>query len=181
MYNLCCWHFVLSGNEIISSLRSLSGSWDRSTMGTGGSGGECGGWLDEEDWLPLGWCETTPGNYWKHLLTQYHITCLTIYSSTKHTPCARCSTEHCQWNAFYTADVSSTLQLVTGTLSALKISSVVGVTTQISEHVHVCTQGFRNPEEAHKHKQRNMSSARPGVNWQSTITFTMSRSKRKAS
>ena len=35
------------------------------------------------------------------------------------------------------------------------------------------------PQGAHKYKQRNGTSARPGVNWQSTVTFTTYKCERK--
>ena len=40
--------------------------------------------------------------------------------------------------------------------------------------------GSWDPEEAHKHEQRNRSSVQPGVNWQLTVTIIMSKCEMKA-
>ena len=83
-----------------------------------------------------------------------------------HTLCALSTA--CQWNTCCTAAASSTLQFV------------VGVTTHLPISEQVCApQGPRDPEGAHKCVQRNRNSAQPGVNQQSTVTFTMSKCERK--
>ena len=77
----------------------------------------------------------------------------------------RCSSEHCPWNTCCTADASSTLQLVTDAfIVTYSLSQHCGRrnNTPTNQWERVCPWGPCNTEGAHKCKQKNRSSARPG-------------------
>ena len=81
--------------------------------------------------------------------------------------------EHCHWNTRCTANASSTR------LSSQHCGRCNNTLT--NQWTCVCTQGPRDSEGAHKCKQRNRSSAQPGVKRQSSVTFTMFKCEKKAS
>ena len=98
-------------------------------------------------------------------------TYITRVSQNTHAVC----TEHYQRSTCCTADTSSTLQLVAGAFIVTYSSSHhYGRRNNkpTNQWAHVCTPGLLwHQAAAHKHKQRNRSSALPGVNQQLTVTF----------